>query len=67
MRKGAEDPRIELFAKSDDRWEVNEVASRAAEVAEELRAALNAFEQAAREGRLADLTPLVEALSDQWR
>jgi len=62
-----DEPKVELFAKSDDRWEVNEVASRAAEVVDNLKAALNAFEQAAREGRLPELSPLAEALSDQWR
>ena len=62
-----DEQKVELFAKSDDRWEVNEVASRAAEVVDDLKAALNAFEQAAREGRLPELSPLAEALSDQWR
>ena len=57
----------ELFAKPDDRWEVNEVASRAPEAAESLIALLNAFEQVAREGELADLPPLAESLCDQWR
>ena len=67
VRKENDEPKIELFAKSDDRWEVNEVASRAAEVAVELQAALDAFENAAREGKLAELSPLAETLSDQWR
>ncbi|MBC7855842.1 MAG: sulfatase-like hydrolase/transferase, partial [Pirellulaceae bacterium] len=67
VRKGDDEPRVELFAKSDDRWEVNEVASRAADVAEELKAALDTFEQAAREGRLDELAPLAETLSNQWR
>lgn len=64
---GGDEPRVELFAKPDDRWEVNEVASRAAEVVDDLKATLNGFEQAAREGRLAELSPLAEELSDQWR
>ncbi|MBC7853835.1 MAG: sulfatase-like hydrolase/transferase [Pirellulaceae bacterium] len=67
VRKGDDEPRVELFAKSDDRWEVNEVASRAAEVAEELKAALDTFEQAALHGRLDGLAPLAESLSNQWR
>ena len=67
VRKNGEEPRAELFAKSDDRWEVNEVASRAADITEELKAALEVFEQAARVGRLGELAPLADALSDQWR
>lgn len=67
VRKGDEEPKVELFAKSDDRWEVNEVSSRAAEVAEELQAALAAFEQATREGSLSKVLPLGEALTNQWR
>jgi arylsulfatase A-like enzyme len=62
-----DDAKVELFAKPDDRWEVNEVASRASEVVDDLKAALNAFENAAHEGRLAELAPLTEALADQWR
>ena len=67
VRKGDDEPKVELYAKSDDRWEVNEVARRAAEVVDDLQAALNAFEQAARVGGLAELSPLADALSDQWR
>jgi hypothetical protein len=67
VRNGDEGPKVQLFAKSDDRWEVNEVSSRAADVAEELQAALAAFEQATREGRLSELLPLGESLTDQWR
>lgn len=67
VRQGDDEPKIELFAKSDDRWEVNEVASRAADVAEELRASLDAFEHSARDGRLAELASLAETLSNQWR
>ena len=66
-RSEAAEPHVELFAKPDDRWEVNEVANRAGEVAVELKAALDAFEQAASEGRLAELSPLAGTLSDQWR
>jgi len=58
---------VELFAKPDDRWEVNEVANRAAAITEELRIALDAFQQTTREGKRAELAPLAEALSDQWR
>ncbi len=59
--------RISLFAKPDDRWEVNEISSRAGEVTEELLAALDAFHQAADAGMLADLPPQSELLCDQWR
>ncbi len=67
VRESDDEPRVELFAKSDDRWEVNEVASRAAEVAKDLLGALNTFELAARAGNLAELSPLADTLSDQWR
>lgn len=66
-RNDAGEHSVQLFAKPDDRWEVNEVSSRAAEVAEELQAALRAFEQAAIAGRLSEFAPLTEALSNQWR
>jgi hypothetical protein len=62
-----DDPKFELFAKPDDRWEVNEVASRAAAVVDDLKVTMNGFENAAREGGLAELSPLAEALADQWR
>jgi hypothetical protein len=58
---------VQLFAKSDDRWEVNEISSRAGEVTEELIAALDAFEKAAHEGQLLALSPPAEHLCDQWR
>jgi arylsulfatase A-like enzyme len=57
----------ELFAKPDDRWEVNEVASRCGDVAEQLAAAADQFEQAAAAGTLASLPPLAEILTDSRR
>ncbi|MBX7165456.1 MAG: sulfatase-like hydrolase/transferase [Pirellulales bacterium] len=48
----------ELFVKPDDRWEQNEISSRADSVAEELEAALDAWLVAARQGQLALLPPL---------
>jgi len=59
--------RRELFAKPDDRWEVNEVASRCGDVAEQLAAAADQFEQAAATGTLASLAPLAEILTDSRR
>lgn len=59
--------RYELFAKPDDRWEVNEVSSRCEHEVELLAAALDRFQQAAREGKLAELAPLPEFLRDTWR
>jgi arylsulfatase A-like enzyme len=52
----------ELFAKPDDRWEANEVASRCREVVEQLSAAVAAFEQAAKTRSLDRLEPLDEEL-----
>jgi arylsulfatase A-like enzyme len=60
-------PQRELFAKPDDRWEFNEVASRCGDVAELLAARLDEFAAAAGAGRLAELPPLAELLADVWR
>ncbi|MCE5303938.1 MAG: sulfatase-like hydrolase/transferase [Planctomycetaceae bacterium] len=52
----------ELFVKPDDRWEVNDVASRCREVAECLEDALEQFEWTVQTGTVADLPPLDEVL-----
>ena len=52
----------ELFAKPDDRWEVNDVASLCPEVVECLQDALAQFEAALPAGRTADLPPLADVL-----
>jgi arylsulfatase A-like enzyme len=52
----------ELFAKPDDRWEVNDVADRCQEVVECLRDAVSQFEQTLHSGHIADLPPLSEVL-----
>jgi arylsulfatase A-like enzyme len=49
------DEPAELYVKPDDRWEFNEVANRAPEAVAELREAHAQFEQAASNGRLAEL------------
>ncbi len=59
--------RHELFAKPDDRWEVNEVASRCGDGVEQLAVAADQFEQAAAAGTLASLAPLPEILTDTRR
>jgi arylsulfatase A-like enzyme len=59
-------PRSELFAKPDDRWEANEVASHCREVVELLSAAGDQYEQYAA-GQLASLPPLAEVLCDTRR
>ena len=51
-----------LFAKPDDRWEVNNVADRCPEVVECLQDALLQFEQALRSGSTRDLPPLSDVL-----
>jgi arylsulfatase A-like enzyme len=48
----------ELYAKPDDRWEVNNVTDRCLEIAESLQAALRDYPQALRDGRARDLPPL---------
>jgi arylsulfatase A-like enzyme len=55
-------PQIELFAKPDDRWEVNDVAQRCADVAATLPGALDDFEQSATSGDWTRMAPLPEIL-----
>jgi hypothetical protein len=57
----------ELFAKPDDRFEMNEIASRCGEAAELLAARLDEFTAAGRADQIADLPPLAELLADVWR
>jgi arylsulfatase A-like enzyme len=52
----------ELFAKPDDRWEVNNVVSRCREVVEGLQEALRQYEQALSTGAVSALPPLGEML-----
>ncbi|HEV7221878.1 MAG TPA: sulfatase-like hydrolase/transferase [Pirellulales bacterium] len=59
--------RGQLYAKPDDRWEVNDVADRCAETAEALERALAAFEAAAEAGALDQLAPLDESLVEEFR
>ena len=59
--------RRELFAKPDDRWEVNEVASRGGEAVDLLVESIDRFLAAAESGTLHELPPLPEPLCDLWR
>ncbi|HXT57633.1 MAG TPA: hypothetical protein VN699_03315, partial [Pirellulales bacterium] len=59
--------RGQLYAKPDDRWEVNDVADRCAETAEALERALAAFEAAAEADALDQLAPLDESLVEEFR
>ena len=52
----------ELFAKPDDRWEVNDVATRCREVVESLQDILSQYELMLPTGRAADLPALNEVL-----
>jgi arylsulfatase A-like enzyme len=56
-----------LYAKPDDRWEVNEVASRCGEVVELLAAAAGEFEVRAAAGTLAEMPKLADILTDTRR
>jgi hypothetical protein len=56
----------ELFAKPDDRWEANEIASRCSDVVELLAAQLDRFSQAGDEAA-ALAGGLPEVLCDLWR
>ena len=59
LRAGS-DP--ELFAKPDDRWEINNVASRCQEVVEDLQDVLTQYELALPDGRISDLPLLSDML-----
>ncbi|MEN6497302.1 MAG: hypothetical protein ABFD16_23645, partial [Thermoguttaceae bacterium] len=56
--RDAEPP--ELFVKPDDRWEVNDVADRCANLVEPLQEVLAEYEQAIRTGSSEQLSPLDE-------
>jgi hypothetical protein len=53
----------ELYAKPDDRWEVNNVAQRCPEIVEGLREAASQFTAARSAGSVANLPPLSDVLS----
>jgi hypothetical protein len=57
----------ELFAKPDDRFEVNEVSSRCGQEVELLVDLLHRYEPAMRSDSLASLAPIPELLRDRWR
>jgi len=61
LRKAAE---AELFAKPDDRWEVNDVADRCMEVVECLEDAIEQYAQAVQSGSTAELPPLDDVLRE---
>ena len=56
-------PEPELFAKPDDRWEVNNVANRCQEVVECLEDVFLQYEQTLQNGHASDLAPLSEILA----
>lgn len=53
----------ELYVKPDDQWEVNEVSDRLPDVAEQLAAALESFEQAVAANDESQLAPLPEGVA----
>ena len=63
---GAESARGELYAKPDDRWEVNDVADRCSQQADALQQALAALEKAAAADTINQLAPLEESLVDDF-
>jgi hypothetical protein len=52
----------QLYAKPDDRWEINDVVSRCPDIVEQLQTALTQYELALPAGRIAELPPLTGAL-----
>lgn len=65
--EAGEPARPELYAKPDDRWEVNDVADRCTAETEALAQALSVFEAAAEAGALDQLPPLEESLVNEQR
>ncbi len=57
-----DDGEPELYAKPDDRWEVNNVASRCHDVVGGLQDALRQYERILVDGRVSDLSPLDDVL-----
>jgi arylsulfatase A-like enzyme len=57
--------RAELFAKPDDRWEVNEISDRCVDVATAMRDALGNYESVRATGNATDLPPLSPDLADE--
>ena len=55
-------PDPELYAKPDDRWEVNNVADRYPELVDSLRQALEAFERSLMSGKADEIPPLDDVL-----
>jgi hypothetical protein len=62
--RAGEEP--ELFAKPDDRWEVNNVATRCPDVVEGLQEALKQYEQAISAGTGLALPPLSDVLRNGY-
>jgi arylsulfatase A-like enzyme len=60
-----EDDRAELFAKPDDRWEVNEVSARCADITSAMREALEDFVNVRAKGDSTDLAALPPELVDE--
>lgn len=60
-------PQYELFAKSDDRWEANEVSALCRDAVELLAAELDRFAAAPAARQIAETAPLAELLCDAWR
>jgi len=58
--RAADEP--QLYAKPDDRWEVNDVAVRCREVTESLGEELHRYEKALQEGTVGELAPLNDVL-----
>jgi arylsulfatase A-like enzyme len=56
----------ELYAKPDDRWEVNQISTRCESIADELERALDEFQQTVQTGGPADLAPLPESLTTRF-
>jgi arylsulfatase A-like enzyme len=63
MRQSGVSARCELFVKPDDRFEVNEVASRCPECVEQLQEAFAQFQQSCQSPESTDMPPLPEALT----
>ena len=58
------DSKLELFAKPDDRWEINEISDRCRNLLPQLTAIMEEFEQATQTDTATHLSPLPQAITE---
>ncbi|HET6880110.1 MAG TPA: sulfatase-like hydrolase/transferase [Pirellulales bacterium] len=66
-KSAGEEPAAELYGKPDDRWEVNDVATRCSDMAAAMQAAHAALAERLKSHETGDLPPLDDALVNELR